>query len=286
VRARLLWLAALVSACGGPAGQTLDDCMARYARGPRTTFMPVCVATARGAMLVEQEYVPGVVECELGGAVDAPAALEAQAIAARTFLAVFLDRRGEDAEVPTTSRFQCWKSGAGPAAIAATRRTADVVMHHEGALISANYAAGTRRLGADCAPRPPADSGYDFESWAAMRADFEAALNDGHWPRYGGTDWTEVLVTRNAGLQGDKVVQSPLAGRASANRGALGQNAAHCLARAAGYDTQSILRYFYGDDVHLSAPLPPSEQSVLPVASTSPPETGTPSARDGSRGGP
>ncbi len=245
----------LLTGCGAATnGVTLDDCRARFATGPRTAFMPVCVDTTRGAMRVEAEYVPGVVECELGGAGNAPAALEAQAIAARTYLATFLERQGEDAVVPTTPRFQCWKPGARQAAIEAARRTEDVVAHRAGALISANYAAGTRRLADDCTPLPPADSGYDFETWEAMRADFEAARRAGEWPSYGGTDWTEVLVTRNDGLEGEKVRPTPLAGRVAANRGALGQNTAVCLARRAAHDTRAILRYFYGADLELSAP--------------------------------
>jgi hypothetical protein len=243
----------LLTGCGAATnGVTLDDCLARHA--PRATFMPVCVDTARGAMHVEAEYVPGVVECELGGAADAPAALEAQAIAARTYLAAFLERQGEDAVVPTTSRFQCWKQGARRAALEAAARTADVVVHRDGVLISANYAAGTRKLAEDCTPRPPADSGYGFETWDAMRSDAEASFRAGKWPRYGGTDWTEVLVTRNDGLAGEKVRPTPLAGRVPANRGALGQNTAVCLARRAGHDSRAILRYFYGADVELSVP--------------------------------
>lgn len=253
-RVAVLAVAALLAACGAAGtGRTLQDCEARFLGQPRTTFLPACVDTTRGAMLVEAEYLAGVVECELGNFVDAPAALEAQAVAARTYLAIFLQERGEDAVVPLGPSFQCWTAPARPSSIAAARATTDVVMHHRMRLISANYAAGTRRLDAECAPHPPEDSGYDFETWDAMRADFREARAEGRWPRYGGTDWTEVLVTRNAGRSAQDVEPTALAHPVPHNRGALGQNTARCLARA-GHDAVSILRYFYGEDVRFSSP--------------------------------
>jgi hypothetical protein len=251
----------LLTACGGPARQTLDDCD----HGPRTTFMPRCVDTARGVMRVEDEYIPGVVACEIGSGPRVTPALEAQAIAARTYLAAWLQDHGEDAPIPLGPSFQCWKPGAGPAAKLAAQRTADIVLAHDWTLITANYAAGTRHLAADCTPRSPAESGYDYPTWDAMRAAFDAARRAGRWPGFGGTDWTEILVTRNAGKAGPDVDPTPLAGLRPANRGALGQNAARCLADVAGYGTLAILRYFYGDDVRLSAPLPdedPPEPSL------------------------
>lgn len=264
----LLVLGGLLAAgCGGPRnGVTLEDCLTRHAVRPRTTFLPACVLTARGAMPVESEYLPGVLQCEVAGVIDQPAALEAQAIAARTYLAAWLERRGEDAVVPLGPSFQCWRPPRSPAAFAAVRRTADIVAHHDATLISANYAAGTRRLRADCTPRPPADSGYAFESWEAMRDHFVAERDRGRRPRYGGTDWTEILVTRNEGRSGAEVRPTPMGRPVPWNRGALGQWAARCLAEAAGYDTLAILRYFYGADVRLSAPLPPEPAEPDPEA--------------------
>ena len=43
--------------------------------------LPECVNTPVGCLELEEVYVAGVVECELGGLTDSAAALEAQAIA-------------------------------------------------------------------------------------------------------------------------------------------------------------------------------------------------------------
>jgi len=224
-------------------------------------LLPACIDTDRGEMSVEQEYLPGVVHCELGGS-DEGAALEAQAIAARTYLLGYLVRRGEEARVPIGSRFQCWKAGAKGAARDAAHYTADIVMTYGGDPITANYVAGARSLAPDCTPLSPEDNGYDHDSWGAMRQLYLDARRRRARRPFGGTAWTEVVVTRNEGRRAAEVKPTPMAGKHAANRGALGQRAAICLAENLGYEVLDVLRYFYGEDVVLSHPLPGLEPTV------------------------
>ncbi len=263
--------AALALGCGGPRnGVTLDDCLARHADPAHPSLLPPCVWTTVGAMPTERDYVAGVVDCELGGVRDAPAALEAQAIAARTYLARRLERRGNDTRIPLTSRFQCWRSAIRPHARAAALATRDRVMHVEGALINANYVAGAGRLDDDCRPRSPAANGYDDTTWEAMRRQYLEARRARRRRPFDGVWWTEVVVTRNEGREGEAVAGTPMASPRPTNRGAMGQNAAVCLARK-GYDTESILRYFYGADLELYVPLhAPLDPLVLPPEALEP----------------
>src|SRR5688572_10641831 len=78
-------------------------------RPPGPTSLPAVVFTDRGFMLTEDEYLPGVVDCEIAHYTESPAALEAQAIAARTYLARHLSLRGALAVVPIGPHFQCWR---------------------------------------------------------------------------------------------------------------------------------------------------------------------------------
>lgn len=247
----------VLGGCGSrPPAISDDACREPEARA---TVLPVCIDTDRGRMSVEASYIPGVVQCELGGS-DEGAALEAQAIAARTYLAGYLERKGEDVEVPIGSRFQCWKSKPSRRAVDAALYTADIVLLYDGELVTANYVAGARALRVDCEPATPAENGYDEDdTWAEMlEAYLEARRTRSRRP-WSGASWTEVVVTRNEGLRGADVNRTPMAGDHARNRGAMGQNAAVCLARDAGYEVSDILRYFYGDDIELSAPLPSTE---------------------------
>ena len=225
----------------------------------RTTLLPSCIETERGRMSVEAKYVPGVVECELGASTEG-AALEAQAIAARTYLAGHLERRGEDAGIPIGSHFQCWRAPKSERVVDAARYTADLVMLHGEALVTANYVAGARTLAIDCSAGTPAENGYDEDAtWDSMREAYLKARRTRSPRLFGGSAWTEVVVTRNEGRSGDEVERTPMAGDHAHNRGAMSQNAAVCLARDAGYEVHDILRYFYGDDIELSGPLPAPE---------------------------
>jgi hypothetical protein len=253
VVALLVLLAFVAAGCGrtGPEAEVA----ACAAGAPKDRILPACVWTPRGAMDVEDTYLPGVVQCEVGGFRDRPAVLEAQAIAARTYLLAHLLRKGPLAEVPLTSRFQCWKAEASGASVAAVRATTDRVMHTFGEVLDANYAAGIRHREKDCAPAPPARAGYDQASWAEMRSVWQRARKEGRRRPFDGVSWTELLVTDNGARDGLAVVPTPFAPARATNRGAFGQWAAACLARARGYDHEALLRHFYGRDLELS-PLP------------------------------
>lgn len=136
-------------------------------------------------------------------------------------------------------------------------------MHRDGAPINANYVAGTRHLDEACAPRSPRESGYPYDDWAAVREAYLADRRARRRRRFEGTDWTEAVVTRNAGRAGEDVEPTPMAPARPTNRGCLSQRAAWCLATRAGYDAEAILRYFYGDDVELSRPLGPPPPDPL-----------------------
>lgn len=273
---------ALLAGCGGPRnGVTLEACLAEHTDAAAPSLLPPCVWTTVGAMPTERDYVAGVVDCELGGVRDAPAALEAQAIAARTYLARRLERRGNDSQLPLTSRFQCWRSDIRPHARAAALATRDRVMHVDGALINANYVAGAGRLREDCTPRSPAANGYGDTTWEAMRRAYLDARRARRRRPFDGVWWTEVVVTRNEDREGEAVEGTPMASPHPTNRGAMGQNAAVCLARR-GYDTEDILRYFYGADVELYVPLhPPLDPLVLPPEALEPEPPPPPDLSDG-----
>jgi hypothetical protein len=258
---------ALGAAGCGPArtGMTLAECNTRHGGlGARRTVVPVCVDTARGAMPVEAEYIPGVVDCELGWFTTAAPALEAQAIAARTYLVGWLDRKGDEArKVPIGPHFQCWRKAAHQRSRAAAQATKDVVMHLNGQFIYANYASGARKRDADCRALPPDQHGYSAKSWAAMRAAYDAARAQGRRKPFHGAYWTEVLVTHNAGKSADAITETPFARKGPLNRGAFGQYEAACLAKEKGLETMAILEHFYGKDLDFSVAWSPEDAQRL-----------------------
>jgi hypothetical protein len=250
--------AGLLSGCGGLRGRSLGDCRDDAALAAADRLMPACVDTVRGAMEVEREYLPGVLECEVGGFRKTPAALEAQAIVARTYLLAHLTRKGPDAVVRLDGTFQCWKAPTSEAVRTAVRATDDLVLHTAGDVLDANYAAGTPKREADCRPKPPGAAGYDaYATWADMRAAWVSARKAGKRLRFDGVGWTELLVTENEGRTGLGVEPTPFAPKRPTNRGAFGQWAAACLAGKRGYAAPDIVRFFFGADVEFSQPVPP-----------------------------
>lgn len=259
--ALLLLPALLMIGCGSGRRQasidTLDACIAKESAPGEVRLLPACIATAEGVMATDSEYIAGVVDCELGWFARSPAALMAQAVAARTYLAAYLDRKGEKATVPIGPHFQCWRPTAHARSRQAALATADTVMYFGRQIINGNYVAGARKLNDDCTADLPKKSGYSFDSWNAMRRRYMKARKRGKRRPFRGVYWTELLITRNEGRTGKAVEGTPFASPGPKNRGALGQYAASCLADS-GYDTGRILRYFYGEDVALSLPLPDS----------------------------
>lgn len=259
---RWLWVVVVLAGCGGPPVRygTVGECTAHTVPSPGER-VPACISTAEGVMPVEEVYVAGVVQCELAPLTDADAALEAQAITARTYLARFLERKGFDAVVPIGPHFQCWKAPKHPRASAAALNTAGTVLQvGDGSLLDANYVSGARKLSIDCHPLPPKDQGYSgYDSWDEMRAEYVRRRRARSRARFGGVSWTEVVVTRNEGRRGPAVVGTPMAPARATNRGAFGQYASVCLAENLGYETGDILRFFYGDDIGFSRALVPVE---------------------------
>lgn len=253
-------------------------CEARWKRGPAENAyaLPGCIQTAKGVMSVEDEYLPGVVECELGGAHRAPAALRAQAVAARTYLLAHLKRKARrkgaarKGAVKIGPHFQCWKPAKRPTSVQAVADTEGVVMVRGGAVLDANYVSGTRKRNTDCTPQPPEDSGFDYDSWPEMRKAYYASKKRGRRLKFKGRYWTEILVTDNGGKQGDEVEGTPMAPARGTNRGAMSQYGAICHALRRGLDAPDILRQFYGLDVGFygdfrpGAPTAPAPDEEIP----------------------
>lgn len=210
--------------------------------------LPGTINTDYGPMSVELDYIPGVVDCELGWYTGLEASLDAQAIAARTYLARHLSARGAGARIPIGPQFQCWRRAAHERSKQAAGRTAGLVMRYEGQLIYSNYVSGANRQHGDCSPPPPSAFGYRYSSWGAMRSAYLGGV------RFYGFAWTHIFVTNNEGRIGEGVEPTIQNNRSAANRGALGQYEADCLASAFGYDALSILQHFYGGDIEVDLP--------------------------------
>jgi hypothetical protein len=209
--------------------------------------LPIWIRTDLGPMNVELEYLPGVVDCELGWLTEERAALEAQAISARTYLARYLDDRGLDVKVPVGPHFQCWRRARHPRSREAVEDTAGAVLRVRGRLIYANYASGADQLDEGCRAPPPVTFGYAFGSWDDLR---RAWLRG---QRFAGYAWTEILVTDNAAVRASPggLRRTPQSPNDAKNRGALGQHAAVCLAAQRELDAVGILKHFYGPDVEV-----------------------------------
>lgn len=254
-----------------PVAQGCDDEGAFDMAGLDGFQLPLCIETAEGVMSIEGDYLPGVVECELGGAYRAPAALRAQAVAARTYLMAHLKRRKRRGRpVKIGPHFQCWKPAKRDSSRQAVVDTAGVIMVRGGQVLDSNYVSGTRYRGADCAPEPPEESGYDYDTWLEMRRAYYRSKKRGRRLRFKGRFWTEILVTYNSGRQGDEVEGTPMAPSRATNRGAMSQYGAVCYALRRGMDAPDILRQYYGQDVGFygafrpGAPTAPAPDEEIP----------------------
>jgi hypothetical protein len=174
-----------------------------------------------GTLDVENDYIPQVVACENGGA--SFEALKAQAVAARTYLYYKLSRQGSIGDGQGDQVYTCGAS-AGDQHRQAAAETSGQVLMYEGVIIASFYVAGALQSGPDCR---------------------------------GGSDdptGTEHFVTYNEGKSGADVEQTTLGFVDPANkenRGCQSHNGAHCLSDE-GWDHDSILRFFYGDDIELT----------------------------------
>ena len=210
---------------------------------------------------LDGEYLPRVVEQEIAGVTDLPAALQAQAVAARTYLARGMQDSGygktKSNPVPCGTSFQACASSSSASARAAVSATRGVVMTYGGKLTNANFDSGCSLLD-DGSPRPPNELGSPYASWETIRSLIRngtsivtatRGLND--------FDYTEVYVTTNDGKTGASVAGTLQASVSATNRGAMGQIKAVWLAKYRGWNYARILRYFYGADLELGASAPP-----------------------------
>ena len=197
----------------------------------------------------DADYLPNVVSSEDGLASGlgsgSLAALEAQAIAARTFLYYKLNLQGYIGD-GTNDQVYSGNGYLSPNAeeIAAVRQTDRIVLRY-GSGSGDTTIAGFFVAGAV----PSASSGLPFGQASGS-----------------GTGGTQPDVTYNRGLTGNNIHQTPLGYVTTPpsgnilDRGALSQNGANYLATNGtdDFDTADILRYFYGADIQLEVAAPPS----------------------------
>jgi MYXO-CTERM domain-containing protein len=210
--------AVMVALAAGCAGELADDI------GESSHALEAyCEAevSGSGTLDVENDYIPQVVACENGGA--SLEALKAQAVAARTYLYYKLRRQGSIGDGQGDQVYTCGNP-AGDKHRKAAAETSGQVLRYQQTIIAAFYVAGALQSGPDC--------------------------------RGGSSDptGTEHYVTYNEGKTGDQVEQTTLGwvdpGNLE-NRGCQSQNGAHCLSDE-GWDYDSILRYFYGEDIDVT----------------------------------
>lgn len=171
---------------------------------------------------VETDYLPHVVQCENGAADQA--ALEAQAIAARSYLYYRLDRTGDIGDGQGDQVYTCSRPPLQQHLDAAAT-TAGLVLRY-----------------------PPATAATQVAAFYVAGAFPDPTTCHG-----GATDPTntERYVTYNEGRSGADVIQTTL-GFVSptnyANRGCMSQNGSDCLSeQGRGFD--EILRFYYGEDI-------------------------------------
>jgi hypothetical protein len=217
----VLMVAIASSGCGMQDDQPLqnhDGPEYETRRSQLTEFCEVRV-DGHGTLSVEDEYLAQVVTCEHQGA--PMETLKAQAIAARGYAKYVVDV--EQRPLSPTVRDQAYDCGraATDRAREAVRATSGKVLTHNGKLIMPFYVAG---------------------STAVNRSTCKAS---------GGAS-TQQYVTYNENHIGSRVHSSTLGWMGSpANRGAMSQNGASCLAEK-GWDASRILRFFYGDDIRVT----------------------------------
>jgi hypothetical protein len=246
---RALFLVLVLPACDG------GDRLTTQTFG-LTAFCQATVETAGGDVVVdvETDYLPHVVACE-NGAADR-AALEAQAVAARSYLYYRLERTGSIGDGTGDQVYTCSRP-PGDQHYAAVAATSGLVLRYEDTQVAAFYVAGALQDGPDCV---------------------------------GGTNdptSTEMWVTYNEGLSGDDITQTML-GFVSpsnhANRGCMSQNGSDCLAEE-GRDVRSILRFYYGEDIGIERAEGACIEAGEPDAGASGPDAAGDPADDDATGG-
>ncbi len=234
----------LMTACGGhpeAPGTTEYD----QVQAPLQAHCDVIVK-GQGTFDIENEYLPGVVQCENG---SAPLeALKVQAVAARSFLYYKIQTNsGKAYDVEDGTQDQVFSCGAAPSQkhYDAVALTSGQILRYNNTQHCAFYVAGAKPSTEECVPVP------------------------------GDNDWsnTEKFVTYNWGKSGSQVTQTTLgwvnAGN-DANRGCMSQNGSACLA-GHGWNYQDMLRFYYGMDIQFVT----AQGSCVDPASCAPHCSGT-----------
>lgn len=185
-----------------------------------------CDVNVEGTNLdLEETYLPGVVQCENGGA--NLEALKAQAIAARS---VAYYAMATDGTICDSQGCQVYSCGTAPSATAiqAVEETSGMYLKYGDILTYGFYVAG--------------DSGVSSPSCIGTPG---AAATE-HW------------ITYNEGQSGTNVEQTELGfvhpvgdPGYGQNRGCMGQWSARCLENDNSYDYVEILQFFYGEDIEI-----------------------------------
>ena len=262
-------------------------CLAAAPAEAENLSLPGEVWTAVGWKSTEGTYLPGVVHSESGwvpvswfsGGTNArrQQALQAQAVAARTYLLRYLNANGMSAKIPIGPQFQAWTSQYAAFDVAAVSDSAGVVMTWNDWVITANYASGAWPVDGQGWPLAPKTYGIDQGgsapglSWADVKSLYVAKqLSD----KGDGYSWTWVLVTVNEGKSGGSVLETPQSSPGNRNRGSLAQYRTLWLAHTQAKQAPDLLRYWYGADVTIEGwggGAPPPGDPDPPPAQPDPP---------------
>lgn len=189
---------------------------------------PMCQVNVRGVGMVdvEDDYLPRVVTCENG---NAPfEALKAQAVAARTYAKFKMETSGSLIDGQGDQVYSCSRQPSEDA-IRAVRETAGQILVHNDTVLASFYVSGVMPSADTCVP-----NSSDIARASSIDRNVE---------RY---------VTYNRGKTANAVSPSSLGHPGNPrNRGCMSQNGSSCLSNQ-GRDYQSILRFYYGDDVRLT----------------------------------
>jgi hypothetical protein len=181
----------------------------------------------KGAIDLENDYLPHVIQCENGGA--GLEALKAQAIAARSVAYYSIATSGSVCDGQGCQVYSC---GATPSALhhQAVKETAGKYLSYGGMLTYAFFVAGGNASPPSC---------------------------------HGGSASTEHYVTYNSGKTGGSVQQTDLGYVGppgfGQNRGCMSQLGARCLEQS-GKDAFAILRFYYGEDIGVTTATGPCVQ--------------------------
>jgi hypothetical protein len=222
---RVVVSAAALLMVAGCVPQVDDQEEGDSANAAGLTSVPTYVIVNGKRLNVETDYLPAVVSCENP---NAPIeAMKAQAVAARTWFAY----NTAGATTPTVSNstkaqvYSCEANSYGRVisqdAVNAVRATRGEVALWNGQITAGFFVAGSERAPDSCR------NGNDPTS-------------------------TEHFVTYNFGYTEQGVRPSSLGNwKNAANRGAMSQKMANCLAETTTYDYKRLLRYFYGSDIQI-----------------------------------